>query len=73
MYGPPAQELIEVVRPEALKAEVLATLHRWGAALLTDPDDLNNGWRQPYVSLNMTRMLHTLDSGAVHSKKAALD
>lgn len=73
VYGPPAQELIEVVRPEALKAEVLTTLHRWGAALLTDPDGLNNGWQQPYVALSMTRMLHTLDSGAVHSKKAALD
>ena len=73
MYRPPAQELIEVVRPETLKAEVLAALHRWGAALLTDPDGLNNGWRQPYVALNTTRMLHTLDGGAVHSKKAALD
>jgi len=73
MCGPPAQALIEVVRSEDLKTEVLATLHRWGAALLTDPDGLNNGRRQPYVALSMTWMLHTLDSGAVHSKKVALD
>ncbi|WP_424951302.1 aminoglycoside adenylyltransferase domain-containing protein [Deinococcus sp.] len=73
MYGPPALELIEVVTPEALRAEILNTLHRWGAALLTDPDELNNGWRQPHVVMSIARMLHSLNTGAIHSKLAGTE
>ena len=73
LFGPTASKLIDPVTPEALKAEILATLHMWGAALLADSEGLNNGWRQPYVALSFARMLHTLESGAVHSKKAAVD
>lgn len=72
LYGPPASELIGPVMPDALRTEIRDTLHRWGAALLADPDGLNNGWRQPYVALSMARMLHSLDTGAVHSKKAGV-
>jgi Domain of unknown function (DUF4111) len=72
LFGPPATELIDVVTPEALKAEILATLHRWGAALLADPGGLNNGWRQPHVVMGIARMLHSLTTGAIHSKRAGV-
>ena len=73
MYGPPAPELIEVVTPETLKAEILDTLHTWGAALLTDLDGLDNGWRQPHVVMSIARMLHSLSTGAIHSKRAGTE
>ncbi len=73
LAGPPPKELIDPVSADDLRAEVRETLREWGAALLADPDGLNNGWRQPYVALSYARMLHTLDTGAVHSKKAAVD
>ena len=73
MYGPPPPELIEVVTPETLKAEILDTLHTWGTALLADPDGLNNGWRQPHVVMSIARMLHSLGTGAIHSKRAGVE
>lgn len=71
LLGPPARDLIDVVTPEALKAEVRATLQTWGGTLLDDPDGLNNGWRQPHVVMSIARMLHTLQTGAIHSKLAS--
>ena len=84
LAGPPARELIAVVDPDELRAEVWSLLHKWGHALLGEsedsarglawiPDGLNNDWVQPLVVLLMTRMVQTLSTGRVHSKKAAVD
>ena len=73
MFGPPARELVEEVTPKALKAEILKTLHTWGAALLTDPEGLDNGWRQLHVVMSIARMLHSLRTGAIHSKRAGTE
>lgn len=83
LAGPPPRELIDPVDPADLRAEVRTLLRRWGRALLGEsedssggwvwtPDGLNNDWLQPLVVLLMTRMLQTLDTGQVHSKKAAV-
>ena len=72
LAGTPPRELINTVSPDELRVEVRGTLHAWGTALLADPAGLDNGWRQPYVALSMARMLHTLETGAVHSKRAAV-
>jgi Domain of unknown function (DUF4111)/Nucleotidyltransferase domain len=72
LFGPPARALIDVVTSAALKDEIFATLHRWGAALLADPGGLDNGWRQPHVVMGIVRMLHSLTTGAVHSKQAGV-
>ncbi|WP_264778208.1 aminoglycoside adenylyltransferase domain-containing protein [Deinococcus aetherius] len=83
LAGPPPRELIDPVDPNDLRAEVRTLLHRWGRALLGEseessrgwawtPDGLNNDWLQPLVVLLMTRMLQTLNTGQVHSKKAAV-
>lgn len=73
LSGPPPQQLIDPVDPDELRAAVRVTLHAWGEALLADPDSLNNDWRQALVVLLMTRMLHTIDTGEVYSKKAAIE
>ena len=73
LFGPPALALIEEVTPEALKSEIRTTLHRWGTALLADPEGLNNGWRQPHVVMSIARMLHSLSAGAIHSKRAGTE
>lgn len=83
LAGPPPRDLIDPVDPDDLRAEVRAILHRWGRALLGEsgdrsggwawsPEGLDNDWLQCLVVLLMTRMLQTLDTGAVHSKKAAV-
>ena len=73
LAGPPPRELIDPVDPNDLYAELRAKYEAWGQAVLDDPDSLDNDWIQPYAALSFARMLHTLDSGAVHSKKAAVD
>ena len=45
----------------------------WGEDILADEDGLDNGWRQPYVVLSYCRMLHTLQTGRVESKRARRD
>ncbi|THF87074.1 DUF4111 domain-containing protein [Deinococcus sp. KSM4-11] len=66
------RDLIDPVPADALQNEVRDTLHTWGADLLSTPAALDDGWRQPYVALSIARMLQTLDSGQVHSKRAAM-
>lgn len=73
LAGPPPQELIDTVDPNDLYAELRTKYEAWGQAVLDDPDSLDNDWIQPYAALSFARTLHTLDSGAVHSKKAAVD
>jgi len=84
LAGPPPRELIAPVDPNDLRAEVWTLLHKWGRALLGEsgdtsrgwawtPDGLDNDWLQSLVVLLMTRMLQTLDTGQVHSKKAAVE
>ncbi len=73
LAGPPPQELIDPVDPNELYAELWTKYEAWGQAVLDDPNSLDNDWIQPYAALSFARMLHTLDSGAVHSKRAAVE
>jgi len=72
LLGPPARELIEAVEPDALRAEVRGKVREWETFLRAEPDGLNNGWLQPHAALSVARMLHTLQTGQVHSKRAAV-
>ncbi|MGY2895191.1 nucleotidyltransferase domain-containing protein [Deinococcus sp. UYEF24] len=73
LFGPPASTLIGLVPSEPLKVEVRATLHEWGMQLLAGEQNLDNGWRQPYAALSIARTLHTLGTGAVYSKREAVE
>jgi hypothetical protein len=57
--------------PDELRVEVRATLRWWGQSLLADPAPMNNRWYQPFAVLSYCRMLHTLSSGRIHSKRAS--
>jgi aminoglycoside adenylyltransferase-like protein/nucleotidyltransferase-like protein len=69
LAGPDPRELVDPVGPEALKAEVRATMHRW-LALGLQPMHLV-AWQAFWVGL-FCRILHTLETGEVTSKKAAM-
>lgn len=68
LAGPEPRTLIDPVPPEALKAEVRATLRRV-AVLNLEPMDAQ-GWQAFWVGLHC-RMMHTLATGIVASKKAS--
>lgn len=68
LAGPPPRSLVDPVRPEALKAEVRETM-RWCAAMGLEPLDVVGD--QSFWVLLYCRMLHTLATGRIASKKVA--
>lgn len=73
LAGQDAKTLFEPVDTEALKAEVRDVMRDWGKSLLENPQQMNNGWYQPFAVLSYCRMLHTLESGRIHSKPASAE
>lgn len=70
LAGPHPHMLIDPVSTEALRQEVSATMQEWGQELIANPDKMDNRWYQPFVVLSYCRMLHTLQTGRVESKRA---
>ena len=72
LTGPHPAELVDPVTPEELRSEVRRILPEW---LAWAPEPTKAGgmsrWKQPYLVLSMCRFLHTLETGAVVSKRAA--
>jgi hypothetical protein len=69
LAGPPPRELIDPVTPAMLRSEVSRTLD---LVLRLDLEPMHLvAWQAFWVGL-FCRMLHTIATGAVHSKKASL-
>lgn len=71
LAGPDPRELVDAISPEALRARMrqyavtfLPELFTWLA--------FDTAWAQRYAVATCCRILHTLDSGRVGSKKAAM-
>ena len=72
LHGPSSSMLFAPVPSETLKREVPQTAREWGNDLLTNPGQINSCWYQSFVVVQYCRMLHTLASGEVSSKKAGV-
>ena len=70
LIGPEPRSLVAPVPADALRQEVFDTMRTWGEQLLRNPDELDNRFYQPFAVLSYCRMLHTLESGTVESKRA---
>ncbi len=71
LAGPIPQTLLTPMSTNALKQEVLNTMSDWGQQILANPEQINKWWAQPLAVLSYCRMLHTLETGRVTSKRAA--
>lgn len=71
LWGPAPAELIQAVPSDLLRGEVLETMLAWRAQLLARPQAMNNRFYQPFAVVSYCRMLHTLATGAIHSKPAS--
>ena len=69
--GPDLRTLIDPVSPEELRGAALATLHEWWAPMIQNPFRLDEPGYRAYAILTMTRILYTLEHGAVVPKPAA--
>jgi hypothetical protein len=73
LSGPDPKDLIEPVSGEALREEVRETIKDWGDEILFGRYPINNRWAQPFAALMYCRMLHTLETGRVESKRAGVE
>jgi predicted nucleotidyltransferase len=71
LAGPEPKSLIEPVDPEDLRREVRSAMVEFAgwASTPTKAGGMSR-WMQPYLVLNLCRMLQTLESGQIASKKA---
>ena len=70
LAGVPPQELIDVFPADDLRREIFATMHTWAEAIFSGQWHMDNQWAQPYAVLSYCRMLHSLDTGRIASKRA---
>lgn len=71
LFGPPALDLIDIVEPAALKAEVRGFLLGLHPKWLSDPQAMESRWLPAFFVTWGCRVLQTLETGEVRSKKAA--
>src|SRR6266566_4927799 len=71
LAGPDPRELIDEVSAEALRIEMREKFHRAAMERPPDPAAIDSRWLQAFLVILYCRMLHTLETGTVVSKKAA--
>jgi hypothetical protein len=72
LLGPPPEALIDPIPPEAMRQEIIKTMQEWSTEIFSGDYSINNRWAQPFAALSYGRMLHTLATGQIHSKLAAV-
>jgi Aminoglycoside adenylyltransferase, C-terminal domain len=73
LAGPHPRDLIDAVSPDALRAEMRETMTRVAAMWLSRPAAIETLWLQAFFVGLYCRMLHTLHTGTVSSKKTAAE
>ena len=73
LAGPPPATLVEPFPAEALCREISATMQAWGGDILAQPDHYYNRFYQGFIVLSYCRMLHSLETGTVASKRAGAE
>ncbi len=71
LAGPPPAELVDEVSPDALRAEIRTLFRRVTTLWLGGTIPIDANWLQAFIVTQYCRMLHSLETGTVTSKKAA--
>jgi predicted nucleotidyltransferase len=69
LSGPDPKALVDPVPAYELRHEIRRKIEGWGTAILGGPAYVKTRWGQPYVVLSFCRMLQTLETGRVESKR----
>lgn len=73
LAGPPPAEVVpEPVEPDSLREEIRNVIRDWGRQILADPARFANSFYQPFIALSFGRMLQSLETGTVESKRAGV-
>jgi hypothetical protein len=73
LAGPDPDELIEPVSAEDLRQEVRTFMRERAEDIFAQRYRIDNRWAQPFVVLSYCRMLHTLRTGRIGSKRAGAE
>ena len=73
LAGPDPATLVDPIPVEALRQEILETIHDWGRQILSNPEQYNNRFYQSFIVLSYCRMLHSLHTGGTGSKRAGAE
>jgi len=73
LAGPDPRLLIDEVSVAALRQEMRDNMIVWPASWFPDAASIQAVWKQALIVVSYCRMLHTLRTGTVTSKKAAAD
>lgn len=71
MYGVTSKTLIEPIPEDALRLEVSTVMQGWAKDISARPDQVKNRWFQHYTVLSYCRMLQTLQTARIESKRSA--
>ena len=69
--GPDPATLIDPVGADALRDDARHVLRVWSRRLVEDATELGEIWCQRFAVISHCRILHTIESGTVASKRAA--
>jgi len=73
LVGPEANTLLPPVPDAALRQEILAVIHDWGGEILANPEHYNNRFYQGFIVLSFCRMLHSLHTATIESKRRSAE
>ncbi len=73
LAGPEAVTLLPPIPKAALRREILAVIHDWGGEILADPEHYNNRFYQGFIVLSFCRMLHSLHTATIESKRCSAE
>jgi predicted nucleotidyltransferase len=73
LTGPDPTSLLPPIPDVDLRREILAVIHDWGAEILANPEHFNNRFYQGFITLSFCRMLHSLHTGEIASKRCSAE
>jgi hypothetical protein len=71
LAGPPPERFIDPVDADEMRREVRQKMLDRGQEILDGRYSISSRWAQPIVVLSYCRMLHTLETGRIYSKKVS--
>jgi len=72
LFGSEPTEFLPLIHPDKLRHEVSDVMQTWADELFETPQTVNSGWYQMFAVLTYCRMLHTLETAEIGSKKAGV-
>ena len=73
LHGPPPMTIIDPITSDELRAEVRSNLRTYLARYVSRHQPIDAVWLQSFFVTLICRMLHTLETGRIESKKAGTE